>query len=59
MKSSDEVRMRIEALLVQKETLRVYLDMVVNRPDWHGVMDAAADLRDTEAEIEALRWVVE
>jgi len=38
-------------LLDQKATLLAYLNMQVKRQDWHGVADAACDLRVIETEL--------
>lgn len=35
---------------VQKEVMLEYLQIMIAREDWHGVADAAMDLRDMEAE---------
>lgn len=35
---------------VQKEIMLEYLQIMIAREDWHGVADAAMDLRDMEAE---------
>lgn len=34
----------------QRQTLIAYLQLMVSRSDWHGVSDAANDLRVLEAE---------
>lgn len=39
------------ALEEQHVSMVAYLHMKVATSDWHGVMDAAADLREIEAEI--------
>lgn len=40
-------------------TMEAYLELRVSLRDWHGVMDAAADLRELEAKLAALRWILE
>ena len=42
-------RMRAEVA-----TLRTYLTQRMSRGDWHGVMDAAADIREIEAGLQIL-----
>jgi len=37
----------------QHRILREYLQVMVARGDWHGVADAAMDLRELEAEYES------
>lgn len=38
-----------------RRTMVEYLQMMVDRQDWHGVMDAAADLREIDARLAILR----
>lgn len=45
---------KIAELKADKQTLRDWLDYCLKREDWHGVMDAAADIREIEAKIEVL-----
>lgn len=45
------VAQRREVLARWKEIYRAYLKMKVEQEDWHGVQDAASDLRDVEAEL--------
>jgi len=42
---------RREQLRERRRVLVQYLDSVVEVQDWHGVMDAAADLREVEVEL--------
>jgi hypothetical protein len=49
------VSTRSEELEHNKQVLIDYLLMKVSDSDWHGVADAAMDLRDLEAELKALR----
>lgn len=45
---------RINALLESKTVRLAYLKVLITEEDWHGVMDAAADIREIEAEIRGL-----
>ena len=36
--------------MTHRETLLQYLQVMIDRRDWHGVADVAMDLRDIEAE---------
>jgi hypothetical protein len=45
---------RVEALRRSKGLMRAYLLAKVEEEDWHGVQDAASDLRDIEAELKGL-----
>lgn len=38
----------------QKDLMITYLNMKIKQQDWHGVADAAMDLRDLEAELKGL-----
>lgn len=46
---------KIEALEKKIEGMKQYLLLKFDHGDWHGVMDAAADIRELEAEIKGLR----
>lgn len=48
----------LHTLRGQRTTMLDYLDMMVRRQDWHGVMDAAADLREIDAKIAVLDEIV-
>jgi len=53
-----EFRRGVEAdLLAQKRGLVKYLILKVRTKDWHGVADAAMDIRDIEAKIELLERI--
>lgn len=54
MKSKEEIEKRIVQLRDQRRTMKKYLQDKVNNEDWHGVADAAMDLRDIEHEIAGL-----
>lgn len=45
---------RRAALLAQKRGLVDYLHLKVSAEDWHGVMDAAADIREVDARLDEL-----
>jgi hypothetical protein len=49
---------RIEELKEHREVMLQYASLVRRNGDWHGVMDAAADIRELDAELTALRWVL-
>lgn len=44
----------LEDLARQRATMKDYLKLRLELDDWHGVMDAAADLREIEAQIRLL-----
>lgn len=39
----------------QRELMIRYLDIRRTREDWHGVMDACADIREIDAQMKILR----
>lgn len=43
----------IDKLKARRATMKTYLAMKFDEEDWHGVQDAASDLRDIDAEIAA------
>lgn len=49
-----DLKKRIEQLTSQKTVLKTYLLDKFNNEDWHGVCDAANDLRELEAELYTL-----
>ena len=58
MRSEPEIRGRLEELRVQCEVWTEYLQVNVRLKNWHGVEDAASDLRDFEAEMKALVYAL-
>jgi hypothetical protein len=51
-RSGEARRIRLEGAI---ETMEGYLALRVRMRDWHGVMDAAADLRELEAELRGVK----
>lgn len=45
---------REQRLLERRLVLKDYLHEAETEEDWHGVMDAAADLREVDAELRGL-----
>lgn len=53
----DERRaLRIKELEDWRPTLIAYLEKKMSLEDWHGVQDAASDLRDLDCELDGLRY---
>ncbi len=46
-------------LLKRKEGMVTYLLLKVNQEDWHGVADAAMDIREIEAKLVLLKQLKE
>lgn len=46
---------RIAWLIAKRPTLIAYLLMKADAEDWHGVQDAASDLRDLDCELDGLQ----
>lgn len=59
MKSEDQIHARLARLRELKETKVQALRDDLGEEDWHGVEDGGSDIRDLEAEREALEWVLE
>jgi len=47
---------RLAFLLSSRPKLVDYLKMKLEAEDWHGVQDAASDLRDLDSELDGLRY---
>lgn len=58
MKTEDQLRVRLHNLRIQIHTMEQYRDVCIQRHDRHGVMDAEADMRELEARVDALLWVI-
>lgn len=52
---ADVVAHHIQRLQNHRNTMFRYLSDKMYAEDWHGVMDAAADLREIDAELRGLR----
>jgi len=48
------IEQRRGSLREQREVLKSYLRMKTDAEDWHGVSDAANDLREIDAELRGL-----
>lgn len=59
MKTEAQIREALQAAEEVREVRLKYAATCSRVKDWHGVMDAAADIREVEAELAALRWVLE
>jgi hypothetical protein len=46
---------RLLQLEEDRDILIAYLEQQMREQDWHGVQDAASDLRDLDVEMETLR----
>lgn len=51
---TDKLRLGLEVLRVRRALYVKYLRDRAEVEDWHGVMDAAADLREIDAALKAL-----
>jgi hypothetical protein len=57
-RTRQEVEARVADLLSRRDTMRNYMKIKYAEEDWHGVQDAGSDLRDIDAELVGLRWVL-
>ena len=55
-RTPEELEQRIQSVSESLAALETYLITRIRVRDWHGVEDAASDIRDHEAELRALRW---
>lgn len=47
-----------QELIKEKEGMIEYLLLKVNKQDWHGVADAAMDIREIEAKLSAFSTIL-
>lgn len=57
-RSSAEIHHRLDIIKDRIEKMRSYMTMRQEMLDWHGVMDASADIRELESEHRTLLWVI-
>lgn len=57
-KNKQKVLDRINQLEEKKAHYVKHIDVCRASEDWHGVEDAGSDVRDIEAQINALEWVL-
>lgn len=53
-----EIKARVATLRVNRETMKTYLRLKLDEEDFHGVQDAASDIRDIDSEILGLEWAI-
>ena len=51
MKKNVEKDSKLNKLFARRETMIAYLHLKIEEQDWHGVQDAASDLRDLDVEL--------
>jgi hypothetical protein len=59
MLERDDVQMMLEEIQRQLQVMYTYIQIRHDMEDWHGVMDASADIRELKAKEQALREVLE
>jgi len=59
VREARELGNRLAELEGERQRLRAYMADKAKGGDWHGVADAANDLRELETEERVLRWVLE
>lgn len=52
-----DLEQREHRLISRRDLLKQYLVECVRIEDWHGVQDAASDLREVDAELSAVREI--
>ena len=58
MKTEKDIQTRVAEVQETLRVLRAYLQDRLQLEDWHGVEDAASDIRDNEAALRTLRWML-
>ena len=58
MRSQPYIESELKNLQLKRVLLVDYLKLKLEDEDWHGVEDAGSDLRDLDAKIETLQWVL-
>ena len=48
---------RIDFLICRAEAVLIDMKFKITEKDWHGVQDAASDLRDIDSEMKGLRLI--
>lgn len=63
MQDMQKIKNKFSERVIQLEDSRhkmmSYLQHKVNEQDWHGVADAAMDLRDIESELDGIKFAME
>lgn len=57
-RSPDEIKARISFLKARRGLMLDYLSLKLDEDDMHGVQDAASDIREIDAKVEALTWAM-
>ena len=58
MRTEIEIGERLLILAHNRTIMLEYLEVKLDENDMHGVQDAASDIRDIDAEIAGLQWVL-
>lgn len=59
MRRIEEVEFRMHDIENHIQVYKDYRQVCLENNDHHGVQDASSDLRELEAKIEVLKWVLE
>ena len=59
MRNKHEIKQKMEEVEENIEVLLTYLHSRIKQRDWHGVEDAASDIRDNESALTVLAWLLE
>lgn len=59
MKSQESIKIELCALETDLELMKTYLMFQYGRNDFHGVMDAAADIREILKEMNTLKEILD
>ena len=53
-----KINKKIKELNKRLNVMKIYLDMKREEEEWHGIEDAASDIRDIEAQIYVLEEIL-
>lgn len=59
MRTAHEIKQKMAEVEENIEVLLAYLGSRIKQRDWHGVEDAASDIRDNESALTVLAWILE
>lgn len=58
MLEREDIQMMLEIIRSHLATMNAYLEVCLDKNDWHGVMDASADIRELKAKEQVLLEVL-
>lgn len=59
MRDREAIQLKLSEIEAKRTHYLAHQEVLMRRQDQHGVMDAAADIRELQAMIDALDWVLD